>query len=307
MSCADLRLDEYLDGELDPPARAEVEGHLAACATCRDELEKSRRLESLLLKAAPAGAAPDADTFVRSVHTRSRRTWGWGMALAAAAMLGILGIVLSSMPRGAVDVRAELARYAAKKDMDEAERRIASAGPDGLKMLELALDDADVKIQFAAATILFKHSDESTRTRVMARFQPKTEKNGWTLMPVGIEEEDAEILPVAVNLAVDGQDRWAMDMLRKLRVLNRLDKAASSKVIESVATLLHSTNPKVQKLALDIVKELGVRFPLTEIVGLLDSPELGEEALRFLRDQTKKDFGKDKDAWKKAIEHEEEL
>jgi hypothetical protein len=37
------------------------------------------------------------------------------------------------------------------------------------------------------------------------------------------------------------------------------------------------------------------------VVDLLDSPELGEEALRFLRQETKQDFGRDKPAWLKAI------
>ena len=107
MSCADLRLDEYLDGELDVPVRAEVERHLASCAACRGVLEESRRLESLLLKSAPAGAAPDSDRFVQVIRSRSRRRWGWGSAAAAAVMLGVLSIVLSSLPRGTADVRAE--------------------------------------------------------------------------------------------------------------------------------------------------------------------------------------------------------
>ena len=38
-----------------------------------------------------------------------------------------------------------------------------------------------------------------------------------------------------------------------------------------------------------------------------DVPELGEAALKFLREQTGKDFGRDKAAWKKAIEPVEEL
>ena len=95
-----------------------------------------------------------------------------------------------------------------------------------------------------------------------------------------------------------------MDVLRRL---NRLDRLARGKVVESVVTLLHSVNPKVQKLALDIVKELEIEFPLSAIVDLLDQPELGDEALRILREATKKNFGKDKSAWKALVEHREEL
>ena len=64
MSCADFRLDEYLDGELDVPARAEVERHLASCAACRGELEESRRLESLEARARELAAAAQ-DSYLR--------------------------------------------------------------------------------------------------------------------------------------------------------------------------------------------------------------------------------------------------
>lgn len=305
MTCADVRLDEYLDGELDEPVRRGVEAHLASCPECRGELEKSRGLESLLQRAVPSGAAPDTDRFLQLLQSRSRRRGGWAFAVAAAALLGVLSIVLSSLRSRPVDVREQLVLYSQKKDMDGAESRIRAAGAAALPVLERALDDADVTIQFAAATLLFKLSDEKTRDRVLARFQQGGEKGGgWTLMPVGLEEEDVEIIPVAVSLASEGQERWAMDVLKRL---NRLDRLARGKVVESVVTLLHSTNVKVQKLALDIVKELEIEFPLPAIVDLLDSPELGDEALRILREATKKDFGKDKEAWKKAVEHEEEL
>ena len=305
MTCADVRLDEYLDGELDDPVRGEIDRHLDSCASCREELERSRRLESLLKKSVPSGAAPDTDRFLQAVQSRSRRRGGWVFGLAAAALLGVLSIVLSSLRSRPVDVGEQLVLYSQKKDMDGAESRIRSAGPAALPVLEKALDDADVKIQFAAATLLFKLSDEKTRDRVLARFQQGGERGGgWSLMPVGLEEDDAEIIPVAVSLAVDGQERWAMDVLKRL---NRLDRLARGKVVESVVTLLRSTNPRVQKLALDIVKELEIEFPLPAIVELLDSPELGDEALRILRKATNKDFKKDKEAWKKAVEHEEEL
>lgn len=305
MNCADVRLDEFLDGELGEAARSGVERHLASCADCRGELEKSRRLESLLARSVPAGAAPDTDRFLRLVQARSRRRTGWGLALAASALIGVLSIVVSALRARPVDVGAELVLYSQKKDMDGAEARIRQAGAAAFPVLERALDDADVRIQFAAATLLFKLSDESTRNRILARFQQKGEMNGgWNLMPVGLEEDDVEIIPVAVSLAEEGQERWAMDVLKRL---NHLDRLARGKVVESVVTLLRSSNPKVQKLALDIVKELQIRFPLTEIVDLLDSPELGDAALKFLREEMQKDFGKDKEAWKKAIEREEEL
>jgi len=296
MSCADVRLDEYLDGELAEADRAIVDGHLASCAACRAELEQSRKLERVL-QSVPSGAAPDADRFVQSVRARSRRRLSpWPFAAAAALLIGLAGVLL--LQNRPVDIRSELASYA-KKPTEEIESRIRSTGHAGLGQLEKSLDDHDVKVQFAAASLLFKMADDATRDRVLSRFQQRKEPSGtWTLSEPGTDDSDDELVPVTVSLAVDGQDRWAMNVLQKL---NRLNRQAQHKIVDSVVTLLHSTNVDIQRHALEIVKKLEIEFPLPAVVDLLDSPELGDEALRFLRQETKKDFGKDKEAWLKAI------
>jgi predicted anti-sigma-YlaC factor YlaD len=46
------KLGAYLDGELDPYSRIEVQAHLKTCPSCRDELEELRGLSSML-RAAP--------------------------------------------------------------------------------------------------------------------------------------------------------------------------------------------------------------------------------------------------------------
>lgn len=297
MTCTDMRLDEYLDGELAERDRAVADGHLASCAACRAELEQSRKLEKVLLSVS-TGAAPDADRFVQSVRARSRRSSAVRWAIAAAALIAVAGLGILSFRNGPVDVRTELASYA-KKPTAEVENRIRESGPDGLKQLEKSLDDQDVKVQFAAASLLFKMADDATRDRVLSRFQQKKETNGtWTLSEPGTDDSDDELVPIAVSLAVDGQDRWAMNVLRKL---NRLNRQAQHQIVDSVVTLLHSTNVDIQRHALEIVKKLEIEFPLPAVVDLLDSPELGDEALRFLRQETRKDFGKDKEAWFKAI------
>ncbi len=303
MNCADLRLDEYLDGELADVDRRLAEEHLSSCGACREELERSRKLDALLRKV-PAGAAPDADRFVSQVRSRSRRAAPWRMAAAAAIVAGIASLLwpaLRSPERMTADeVRAALDAYAAKPTA-ETESRIGSAGPAALPILEAALGEPDVKVQFAAATLLFKMADDATRERVFARFDSRKETNGgWVLGDAGVEESDLELVPVAVSaLHAGGQERWAIDVLRRL---NRMGSQAQARIIESVVTLLKSDNPKVQKLALDIVKELEIEFPLSAIVDLLDSPELGDEALKILRQAKDKGLGKDKDAWRKAIE-----
>jgi hypothetical protein len=297
MNCGELRLDEYLDGELEETARAGVETHLSSCQACRSELERSRKLEGVL-RSVPSGTAPDADRFVQSVRLRTRRgaPHPW-MFAAAACLLVAAGVVLLRRP-AAVDVAAELSLYA-EKPAPEIENRIRSAGAAGLATLESALDTGDVRIQFSAASLLFKLADGPMRERVLARYQQKKEPaSSWTLGEPGSDDEDSELVPVAVSLAVSGQDGRALAMLQKL---NRLNRAAQHKIVEAVVTLLHSTNVDVQRHALEIVQKLDIEFPLSALVELLDSPELGDEALRVLRQETKKDFGRDKPAWLKAI------
>jgi hypothetical protein len=297
MSCTELRLDEYLDGELSAADRAAVEGHLASCTACRAELERSRKLEAVL-RSVTTGAAPDADRFVQSVRLRSRRPSLRPLALAAGLLLAVAGLVYMASGGGPVDVDAELARYAEKPSPD-VEQRIKSAGPAALAELENALESGNVRVQFAAASLLFKLADGPTRDRVLARYQQKKEPAGaWTLSEPGTDDSDSEMVPIAVSLAVNGQDSRALAVLQKL---HRLNRKAQLKIVDAVVTLLHSTNVDVQRHALEIVKKLDIEFPLTSIVELLDSPELGDEALRFLKQETKKDFGRDKQAWLRAI------
>jgi hypothetical protein len=306
MSCTELRLDEYLDGELPAADRADVEGHLASCTACRAELERSRKLEAVL-RSVTTGAAPDADRFVQSVRLRARRRppiWmlvGGGVLATAGGVAAagfLLAFVLGHFVGKTQPVDAELALYV-EKPSAEIENRIRSAGPAGLAVLERALEQGDVRLQFAAASLLFKLADRPTRDRVLAVYQQRKEPaNGWTLSEPGTDDSDDEMVPIAVSLAVNGQDSRALAVLQKL---HRLNRKAQLKIVDSVVTLLHSTNVDVQRHALEIVKKLDIEFPLPAIVELLDSPELGDEALRFLRQETKKDFGRDKQAWLRAI------
>jgi HEAT repeat protein len=369
MSCPDVRLEEYLDGELQGAPREAVEAHLASCEACRGELAELRRLEEVL-RAVPAGAAPDAERFVARVRARSGRPrWAWLAAAAAVLVTAGLTVVLVARPgtpdvrevlaryaaspspeaeaairaagprglavleaalespdprvqfasasllfkmaddatrerlvarfQGPVDVRAELEKYA-KAPSAEAELRIRSAGPVGLAVLERALEDGDARVRFAAASLLFRYADGPTRDWALARFQQRKESNGaWTLLDPGAEDTDVEIVPAALSaLQSGGGDRWAIGVLRKL---NRLDRAAQRKIVDSVVTLLKHPDPRVQRSALEVVKELDMDFPLSALVDLIDSPELGEESLKVLRKAVGKDCGADKESWKKAI------
>ena len=60
MNCeeADRFLDAYLDGELEPDKRAELEQHLAGCPECREKLERLRQLREFFTANAPHYPAP---------------------------------------------------------------------------------------------------------------------------------------------------------------------------------------------------------------------------------------------------------
>lgn len=297
MSCPDTRLDEYLDGELDAPARAAVETHLSGCAACRGELDGSRRLEGLLLRAAPGGAAPDADRFLVAVRARTRRRSVLPWIAAAAALLAVAGAALRVKPAPG-DPAALLAAYA-KAPSADLERRLLEGGLDAV---EKQLSHADVRVQFAAAAFLFRLGDEATRQRVFHRLQAPVAPDDWVLATT--EAEEADLVPVAISeLRAGTNDAWPMDALRRLHHLNR---RARERITDSVIALLKSEQPKVQRLALQIVKEIGLDFPLAAVVELLDSPELGAEALRVLREATKTDLGPDRNAWLKALAPKEE-
>ncbi|HXM01998.1 MAG TPA: zf-HC2 domain-containing protein, partial [Chthoniobacterales bacterium] len=60
MNCeeADRFLDAYLDGELDPAKRAELEEHLAGCAECQQKLDRLRQFREFFTANAPHYPAP---------------------------------------------------------------------------------------------------------------------------------------------------------------------------------------------------------------------------------------------------------
>lgn len=298
MSCADVRLDEYLDGELDAAARGSVEAHLSGCAACRESLESSWRLERLLLSAPPA-SRPDAERFLAGIRARTRRRFFDRRVLGAAAAAAVfLGVLASSMRDRRADVRSALERFARAPSTAD-EERLRAAGPAAWPVLEEALGASDVRLQFAAATLLFRLGDEAVRARVLARFKARPAEEGpWTLAEPGMEEEDVELVPVAVSMAVEGRSPAALEMLRKLR---RLNLEAEEQIVQAVVRLLKSEDPRVQAIGLDLVKNLDLDFPLAAVVELLDSRELGEPALKVLREITGKDFGKDKDAWRGTL------
>lgn len=96
MSCTALDLKAYLLGESGEADRRAVESHAAACASCREELERLR-LTVAALRSLPAEEVPRRIAFVSDkVFEPSwwQRLWrpapGWALASAALVAAAIL-------------------------------------------------------------------------------------------------------------------------------------------------------------------------------------------------------------------------
>lgn len=95
------RLSEWLDGELDAPARAEVSAHLEACPSCRNEAARLRRLGPALFPAAAPADPRSTEAFVARVMARveaeSVSPWERFAArvLAPALALALAGLVFA--------------------------------------------------------------------------------------------------------------------------------------------------------------------------------------------------------------------
>jgi mycothiol system anti-sigma-R factor len=110
MNCAAVAkwIDALLDGELDPKNAAEVEEHLAGCASCKQRYEARRAVSSNMRRLELGYAAPEAlrariaaaleaeqaqqtEGAVARRVTRGPARWfmlaGWPVALAASALL----------------------------------------------------------------------------------------------------------------------------------------------------------------------------------------------------------------------------
>jgi len=93
------RLSDYLDGELDPPDRAAIEGHLRGCAECRADLEALRavvaRAQTLADRAPDANLWPAVEARIapaavlRPAFTRRRFAFTAPQLIAASLALMI--------------------------------------------------------------------------------------------------------------------------------------------------------------------------------------------------------------------------
>jgi len=103
-----IALGAYALGALDASERAEVDDHLAACVTCRDELARLAVLPGMLGRLSVEEAAeelvpPRIDLTARIVETeaKARQKQRWVLrAWQAAAVLAVAAAVLLALPLG---------------------------------------------------------------------------------------------------------------------------------------------------------------------------------------------------------------
>jgi hypothetical protein len=106
MTHPEEHLPGYVDGTLATDERAEVDAHLATCATCREEIELATRAVTMLRELpevpVPFGTtSPVMAEAGKERTSRARRSWGgrtqWAAGLAAAAVL--VAVVAVALPR----------------------------------------------------------------------------------------------------------------------------------------------------------------------------------------------------------------
>ena len=100
--CANVRelLPDYAAGRLDESVAAGIEGHLAACDECREELDLVEMLFATRV-APPAGLDDRIVSALGRRKTVAHRPW-WGLSAAAVAAVA-LGIGVSSDPTVTID------------------------------------------------------------------------------------------------------------------------------------------------------------------------------------------------------------
>jgi putative zinc finger protein len=116
MTHPEEHLSGYVDGTLATDVRAEVDAHLATCATCREEIELATGALTMLRELpevpVPFGTTRPVMAVAGKERTsRARRSWGgrtqWAAGLAAAAVL--VAVVAVALPRVGREARTESA------------------------------------------------------------------------------------------------------------------------------------------------------------------------------------------------------
>lgn len=104
LRCAGISrfVDTYLDGEFGESDRAEFEGHLGECESCRAKVRVQKEWKAAIKAAAPREQAPAAlrNRVMRSIARESKPMMSWrqwaARAMPAAAAVGLVATYLIS-------------------------------------------------------------------------------------------------------------------------------------------------------------------------------------------------------------------
>lgn len=92
-------LDDYVDGELSPASRADLDAHVDACAACRQRLERERGLRALLADYRATAPKPKAGFFDQALERaaaqgRRERRNRWFMTTAGTGIAASIALWL---------------------------------------------------------------------------------------------------------------------------------------------------------------------------------------------------------------------
>lgn len=86
-------MSAYLDGELSPAERTELEQHLASCEACKAEFEKMKRFVNAASDLQVEAPAEEVwDRFLDGVYNRLERQTGWLIFIVGAVALTAYGV-----------------------------------------------------------------------------------------------------------------------------------------------------------------------------------------------------------------------
>jgi anti-sigma factor RsiW len=185
------RIDEYVDGALAEQDRAAIEGHLATCASCRDELKAVRALVAEA-RHLPKARTPPPDVWagidrtLDSLEGRARRRrQAFRVALLAAAAVVLVATsaavtaVLLRPPAApaaalasASATEAEMA--AAVEDLEAAFRRVRDRmRPDARAVVERNLAVIDAAIRETRAALATVGGDPNLERLLLVSYRAK--------------------------------------------------------------------------------------------------------------------------------------
>ena len=135
LRCAGISrfVDTYLDGEFAETDRAEFEGHLAECETCRGKVRVQAEWKGAVKEAAPREQAPAAlrNRVARSIARESRPMLSWRAwavrAMPAAAAVGLVATFMISKVQWSPIAADLVAKHAHSTPLE------VSGGPDQVR------------------------------------------------------------------------------------------------------------------------------------------------------------------------------